>query len=214
MTNVDESPKELNPIPEAAASEQFRLFIAIIVAQEVKTEMEKAQQELARALPQGCVHWAGRDQFHLTLKFLGKVEVRRVEQLTDAVRAACRGFAAMPFRAERLGFFPQGRSPRVIWAGVNDPNGQLSGLQAAVEAATRGFTIEKQEKKFTGHVTLGRAKDIRRREADVLAKLGAAMAGRFFGQWTADRVEIIRSELSAQGSRYTPVAVVPLVNLD
>jgi len=138
----------------------------------------------------------------------------RVEQLTAAVRAACRGFAAMPFRAERLGFFPHGRSPRVIWVGVNDPNGQLSGLQAAVEAATRGFAIEKQEKKFTRHVTLGRAKDIGRREADVLSRLGAAMAGRFFGQWTADRVEIIRSELLAQGSRYTPVAVVPLVNLD
>jgi len=125
MTNVEESPRDLNPIPEAAASEQFRLFIAIIVAEEVKTEMEKAQQ-----------------------------------------------------------------------------------------AATRGFAIEKQEKKFTRHVTLGRAKDIGRREADVLSRLGAAMAGRFFGQWTADRVEIIRSELLAQGSRYTPVAVVPLVNLD
>ena len=79
-----------------------------------------------------------------------------------------------------------------------------------MEEATLGFTIEKPEQNFTGHVTLGRAKDIRRQDADALARLGAAMAERFFGQWRADKIEIIRSELSSMGARYTTVATIPL----
>jgi 2'-5' RNA ligase len=36
------------------------------------------------------------------------------------------------------------------------------------------------------------------------------MAGRFFGEWQADEVELIRSELLSGGSRYTTVATVSL----
>jgi len=38
----------------------------------------------------------------------------------------------------------------------------------------------------------------------------AVMEGRMFGEWTADRVELIRSELSPVGARYTTLAAAPL----
>jgi 2'-5' RNA ligase len=33
----------------------------------------------------------------------------------------------------------------------------------------------------------------------------------FFGEWTANHVELIRSELSSSGSRYTTLAEIPLI---
>jgi 2'-5' RNA ligase len=36
------------------------------------------------------------------------------------------------------------------------------------------------------------------------------MVKRCFGDWTADKVELIRSDLASNGARYTTVAAIPL----
>jgi 2'-5' RNA ligase len=197
-------------MPETTPAQTFRLFIALALPEAVKPGMERAQADLRQALPEGGARWTKRDQFHLTLKFLGEMDAQRCEALANAVRGACQGFAALELRAEGIGFFPDLRRPRVIWAGVSDPQGQLPRLQHAVEAAARDFTAEASSERFTGHITLGRIKAIRRAEAEGLAKLAAGLAARFFGAWTADKVEIIRSQLAPDGAHYTTLATVPL----
>jgi 2'-5' RNA ligase len=195
-----------------ADSERFRLFIAITLPEEVKAKIEAAQTELRRALPGPGVRWTRREQFHLTLKFLGDVEAALVQPLEEALRAACGGFSALPLRAECVGFFPDQRYPRVVWAGVQDQASQLPRLQQAVDAATRVFTTKQKEERSTGHVTLARIKAIRRPEAEALGKAAAGMAERLFGQWTAGEVELMRSVLSPQGARHTSLAAIALTH--
>jgi 2'-5' RNA ligase len=195
-----------------AESERFRLFIAVTLPEEVKAQIEAAQAELRRALPGPGVRWTRREQFHLTLMFLGDVDVARVQPLEEAIRAACRGFSALPLRAERVGFFPDLRYPRVVWAGVQDQAGQLLRLQQAVDAATRDFTTEQKEERFSGHITLARIKAIKRPEAEALRQAAAGMAERLFGQWTAGEVELMRSVLSPQGARHTSLAATALTH--
>jgi 2'-5' RNA ligase len=189
----------------------FRLFVAISLPEEVKVEIEKAQEEMRRELPGGIVRWTRSEQFHLTLKFLGNVDVPRVEALTAALRGAVSDFAAFRLRAERIGFFPDMRFRRVVWVWVHDEKDVLLRLQQAIETSVRNFTAEKPEGKFTGHVTLGRIQRIKRPQAEMLAKLGRGMAERFFGEWVADKVKLIRSELSSTGVRYTTLAALPLI---
>lgn len=188
----------------------LRLFVAISLPEAVKDKIEKAQRELRDAFPGKLVRWTRREQFHLTLKFLGNVAESRVDELSAALREACLGFAAMRLRGERVGFFPDMRYPRVVWVGVRDDKDALSMLQSAIEAATRDFTDERPEKKFAGHVTLGRIQRINRPQAEALAKLAGGMSERFFGEWVGDKIELIRSELLTGGSRYTILAAVPL----
>ncbi|MEY2428929.1 MAG: 2,3-cyclic 3-phosphodiesterase [Verrucomicrobiota bacterium] len=195
---------------ETSSPELFRLFIAISVPDAVKTEMEKAQAELRRGLPEGCVRWTRREQFHLTLKFLGNVEAQRVEALAGAIRGACQGFTALRLRAERIGCFPDLRFPRVVWAWVHDRQEQLPRLQQGIETASRDFTTEAPEERFTGHVTLGRARGIKRREAGVLAKVVAGMVETAFGEWIAAQIEIMRSEMSPKGARHSVLSTVQL----
>jgi 2'-5' RNA ligase len=38
----------------------------------------------------------------------------------------------------------------------------------------------------------------------------STIADQFFGEWLANSVELIRSELSSTDSRYTTVAAIPL----
>lgn len=89
---------------EGARPETYRVFIAISLPEQVKDEIERAQEELRGALPAECVRWTKRGQFHLTLKFLGDVESRRLEALTDSVGRACEGFGILQLRAGRIGF--------------------------------------------------------------------------------------------------------------
>jgi RNA 2',3'-cyclic 3'-phosphodiesterase len=188
----------------------LRLFVAIAVPQTVKAAIEQTQAELRRLLPHPAVRWTRPDQFHLTLKFLGAVEADRVVALQEALRGACAAFPALQLRAVRFSCFPNPRSPRVLWVGVEDAEAQLPLVHSAVETAVAGFTSQTAEGRFTGHVTLARIRDLPRADAAMLERWLTEMAERNLGNWTADRVELIRSELQSGGARYATLATVPL----
>lgn len=190
--------------------ETYRVFIAISLPEPVKDEIEQAQEQLRGALPGKCVRWASREQLHLTLKFLGNVEVRRLDALTASIRSACVGFGALALHAGQIGFFPDARHPRVVWTRVRDERDRLPSLQRVVETAAAEFTSQAPEPKFTGHVTLGRCRAITRSQADVLSTLAKAMEDRVFGEWAADRLDVISSLLSPAGSHYATLASLPL----
>lgn len=189
--------------------EQLRLFIAVAVPDGVKDRLEDAQRDLRRGLPDGAVRWARRDQFHLTLKFLGDVEAGRVEAMLKSMEI-CGRHAPLPLRAQGIGFFPARRAPRVVWAGVEDAGGDLERVQSTVETAARGFTSEAPEEWFSGHVTLGRVKNLARPEAEKLMRAAGAFESIVFGEWVAEEIEVVRSQLAPQGAVYTLVGRVPL----
>lgn len=195
----------------ADIGERWRLFIAVNSPDTIKAEIEKAQAEMRRALCEARITWTRREQFHLTLKFLGDVEAQRVESLAEALRGACRGIGALNLRGEGVGCFPDLRYPRVLWVGVRDGQEQLSRLVQSIETAVADFTSEKREERFSGHITLGRIKDMKRPQAEELARLVQTRLQQPFGQWRADTLEIIRSELTPQGPRYTELVKIPLL---
>jgi RNA 2',3'-cyclic 3'-phosphodiesterase len=195
---------------DGASAEAWRLFVAISLPDAVREEIEKVQREMRRELSGNFMRWTKREQFHLTLKFLGNVPEGRVVELSDVLRGACAPFKALRLRAERIGFFPDMRYPRVAWAWVRDEKELLPRLQQAIEMSVQPFTDERAEKKFTGHVTLARIQGIKRPQAEILSKFALGLAESFFGEWVADKVELIRSELSSGGARYTTVAEFPL----
>jgi 2'-5' RNA ligase len=211
-----------------AKPKMFRLFVAISPPEDVKDKIEKAQQYLRRALPGNIVRWTRREQFHLTLKFLGNVAATRMNELTEALHNACDGAGTLRLRAERIGFFPGARVPRVLWVGVHDKQNLLPQLQERVEMNLNKFTegnaVDLRSAKpgsagvspassenFVAHITLGRIQRIRRSESEILSKATADLADPFFGEWTANHVELIRSELSSTGARYTTLAEIPLI---
>ena len=191
-------------------SERYRLFVAIALPEPVRRAIEKAQDELRAALPAKSVRWTRSEQFHLTMRFLGGVEAQQVDRLNEAVRRACAGSGELQLRAARIGVFPGPRRPRVVWTGVDDPDGRLAELQRSIEAATNEFTEERPQETFTGHITLARCRDLKRIEASTLTSLVQAMANKSFGHWTAGSVDIVRSQPTPQGSRYTTLAEIGL----
>jgi 2'-5' RNA ligase len=186
-----------------------RLFVALVAPDDVKAAIAQTQNELRSALPDGSVRWTRSEHFHLTIRFFGNVAVQRIDALRNKLQNICLDFLPMRLRAERIGFFPERGFPRVIWIAVFDEEQQLPWLHRAIQAGTRDFTSESSESEFAGHITLGRAKRIRRSEAETLTNFATRMRQHSFGEWNASSVELLRSELLPDGAHHTILATIP-----
>jgi 2'-5' RNA ligase len=195
---------------ESSSPQHLRLFIAIAVPDLVKEQIKMAQGQLRIGLERGVVRWTKPAQFHLTLRFLGRIDAGLVESLVDALRVVCRSARSFQLQANGVGFFPNARAPRVVWIGVQDSGGRLSTLQQTVQQATHRFTAEKAEERFNGHITLGRIKHLSRKETDALARTAGRFAETLFGEWTAHELHLMQSELSPEGAEHRLLAAIPL----
>lgn len=210
VLNANGPGNRLQRMEDDGPPEKLRLFVAMALPAPVRDEIVRVQEELQLLIPRGLVRGIRPDQFHLTLRFLGDVPMERVENLKQSVGAVCRGARPLFLRARGIGFFPNSRSPRVIWVGINDREGRLAGLQKQIEAAVGPFSPEPGEKNFTGHVTLGRLKNPKPSDIRNLAARAHSLSERVFGDWMAGEIEIIRSELSSPGARHSRLVAVRL----
>jgi 2'-5' RNA ligase len=184
----------------------LRLFIAVAVPPDVRREIGRAQDRLQRNSPPGAIRWTRPDQFHVTLKFLGDVPAAQVAALEKSVAAVCATSPALRLAARGIGFFPDAKKPRVIWAGASDGNGQLAGLHRLLDEALRWLAPAERPEKFTGHITLGRFKPGHHAAIPKLLELAADFRDRHFGDWPTGELEIVRSELTATGATHTAIA--------
>jgi len=147
-----------------------------------------------------ALRWTTRDQWHLTLRFLGEVDDGDVPALTQALE---RRLAGHPAVTVTLG-------PAVEWLGSRRlgvlvvPAAGAEGLAAAVVEGTSGFGGPPEPRPFRGHLTLARVRTGRSVPTGLAGELVRA-------SWAADRVALVRSRLHAEGARYETVVEVPLV---
>jgi RNA 2',3'-cyclic 3'-phosphodiesterase len=187
--------------PEPQTS--WRLFCAVNLPGELKARAAEHQGQLRAAAPQVRASWEQPEKLHLTLKFLGEVELPRVEALTRAAARAAEGLRPFELTVVGTGAFPPRGSPRVLWLGVEDPSGVLARLHARLEeeCAREGFAPE--QKAFRPHLTLAR---LRSREGG--ERLGALHRETPFGPqtFTVSELAVVRSELLPGGARHTPIS--------
>ncbi len=127
-----------------------RLFVAIDIPDALKTSLS----DLCSFGISG-VKWVEKDRFHLSLRFIGEVE----DNLFRDIAASISKIKSPPFslRLKGVGTFPQKNNPKVIWAGVTTDEA-LFQLQKKVENQLNHMGIERDKRKFSPHITLGRVK--------------------------------------------------------
>ena len=190
---------------------RLRTFIAIELSSELLNRLQEVQRDLQKRVPPQVVRWVRPQGIHLTLKFLGEVPAERIQAITQAVERACTGVVPFTITAGGLGCFPNLRRPRVVWVGVDEPTGNLSRLQQAVEAQLEALGYPREGRAFHPHLTLGRVQ--RRAASSEVRELGekiAAITLGELGQMRVSEVHVMRSDLRPDGAVYTALAVVPL----
>lgn len=184
----------------------MRTFIAIEIPDGIKQEMVKAQEQLKRSGVDAG--WTRPEGIHLTLKFLGEVPEAELDGVKAALIQAAEGKGRFRLEVGGAGVFPNERNPRVAWIGMAGDIDKLSALQAAVEETMTEIGFEREDRKFTPHLTLGRIKYIKSREAWQKA-LDGIKDIRLPG-FDVAAVSLMKSELKRTGAVYTEVARVEL----
>lgn len=127
---------------------KVRLFIAILLNEDIKEALEKLQKEMRVHCIAG--NFTRKENFHLTLHFLG--ETTRLE----AVKNAMDQVTASPFylNVQGTGSFQRGGS-EICWVGI-EGGVPLRRLQKELGVALEkeGFPIESRS--YRPHLTLGR----------------------------------------------------------
>ena len=150
---------------------------------------------------------------HLTLQFLGDTPTEQLLAISDALAAAARFSSTFAISVGGLGCFPNLRNPRIVWAGIEEPDGNLIPLHNTIQAAMEPLGYPLEKRRFSPHLTLGR---VRRGTSRVdAARVGEAVKETQMDSLTgivAGHYALIRSTLKPSGAEYTTLQEFPLGN--
>jgi len=190
----------------------MRLFVALDIDPDIRERIGAFRNQMRMVAPD--VRWVGPETFHVTLQFLG--ETKKVDEVRRALKEVKAEAMQLTFRG--AGFFPNPKTPRVFWVGIESDQ-RLQTLADSVASATRPLGFERDVGPYTPHLTLARSGSGRprpipgerpasglQRVREELAKLPPPD----FGTMTAHEFFLYESHLSPAGARYEKRASYPL----
>lgn len=166
-----------------------RLFVAVWPPDDVLDAIAGLDRPSVTGL-----RWTTRDQWHVTLRFLGQVD--DVEPVVEALAGVAGRGPVDALLGPRTGRFDH----RILHVPVDG----LSGVAGDVIAATARIGRPPEDRAFAGHITLARTG--RGARVDLRPLAGVAVAG----TWTVTDVCLVESHLSSAGARYEVVGRVAL----
>jgi 2'-5' RNA ligase len=181
-----------------------RLFTGIAIAPGVVERLSDLLQPLKA---KARLQWSPPENFHITTKFLGQWPEEKLGLVTDALRKMPKP-GPFTIEIERLGFFPNSYSPRVLWAGVRAPQALVELARNTDEALSK-VGVPGETRPFSPHLTLARIKPDAplKMIREALTKNSSAS----FGSSDATAFHLYLSRPQAGGSVYEKLATFPLI---
>jgi 2'-5' RNA ligase len=169
-----------------------RLFVAVWPPADVVDLLtDLPRPELA------AVRWTTRQQWHVTLRFLGQVAAVDVDGATEA-------FTGIDVRAVDPVSAEMGPATACLGRGILQiPVRGLEELARVTVEATAAVGKPPDDRPFHGHLTLARA---RRRNEDLRRLRGTPLAAR----WPVTELTLVASTPNRGDSRYEVVSSLPL----
>ena len=195
-------------------SDDIRAFLAIQIPDDVTVALGHLTDQLAQARL-GGLKPVRPENMHVTLKFFGSVNARHVDSIVDTVTRAVKAIRPFTLRLGNVGAYPDNRSPRVLWVGLDGDVALLQDAHRRIETALGQIAIRPDSREFRPHVTIARIRDRasnieRRRAAEALfsAELRSGLLV------PVERISLMRSVLLPEGPQYTSLAELSLVGND
>lgn len=177
----------------------MRLFTALDLAEPLRDNLTGYQDSEALS-----VRWTDPEQFHVTLRFIGdasEAEAARYEKSladVDAPPVQCAPYG--------LDVLPARRSPRVLMLGLERTDSMMA-LYRAVSDALASEGLDREDRRYRPHVTLGRLDDP---DPDAVHDFLGAHEDASFSNFEADRFVLYESTLTPKGAVHEPAAIYPL----
>lgn len=177
----------------------IRTFVAVDVWQELRDRARLVIKSLSSAPAK--VRWTPPEQMHLTLNFLGDVQLTEVPAVCASVAGAAAPFAPFDVELTGVGVFPSLSNPRTIWLGVAEGGKRLVELHEAIENGLAEAGFRADNRRFRPHLTIGRVRSLPEGPGE-LAALVAGLEEFEAGPMMVSQVAVYSSELGRDGPRY------------
>ena len=143
-------------------------------------------------------------QIHITLRFLGDTDERRIPALCDGLKDAFDGFGPIDLVMKGMGAFPNLKNPRVVWIGFED-SARLMEAADVVTGILDSSGLDYDRKRFSPHVTVGRVNG----KADI-GDMISSKKEKEFCRFTCTEIKVMGSELTPKGAIHTVLGRVSL----
>ena len=173
----------------------MRTFIAIKIPELVKKDISCFQEKLKPQFTKE-IKWVESENIHLTLKFIGKIELEQTEAVNTVIQSCIQNTTPFQMSFANAGAFPNLQYPKVLWIGVKEGKEKIIKLMTSLNEKLADIGIEFETRDLSPHLTIGRAKN--------------PVKGIHFPAFTSEYFEtkniyLIKSELTQNKPIYTDI---------
>jgi 2'-5' RNA ligase len=187
--------------------EKRRTFIAVNLNPEIKEYLISLQTNLN--IPESKIKWVEKDNLHLTMKFLGYISLEQRELIKSELKEIASRYSQFIIRlSSNIGVFPTYKMPRIIWVGIKEGISKLKELYNSIESKLSNKGFPRENKDFSGHITIGRVKFIRDR-TNFIQILNRIEVNNFTQGVVS--IDLMESKLTPSGPIYNITAKFPLL---
>ena len=187
--------------------EKVRSFIAVNLNSEIKEYLNSLQADLN--VPETKIKWVGKDNLHLTMKFLGYISLEQTELIKSELKGIANRCSPLIIKlSSNIGIFPTYKMPRIIWVGIKEGISELKELYNSIENNLSNKGFPREDRDFSGHITIGRVKFIKDK-ANFIQILKRIEVNNFTQE--VGSIDLMESKLTPNGPIYNITAKFPLL---
>ena len=186
---------------------KIRSFLAFELPLEIKKIVARVSGELRQSSLNA--RWVKVDNIHLTVVFMGSIETEDIPAIAQGVQEVCQIYGPFDMSLKGIGCFPNRRSPRVLWLGLDGDLEPMSDFRDALQGHLTGFGIKEEKRKFKPHLTLARFRKPKKmdlKEDQLLSKYENISSS----VCALKELILFKSDLKPTGAVYTKVEAWPL----
>ncbi|MBE3091751.1 MAG: RNA 2',3'-cyclic phosphodiesterase [Candidatus Atribacteria bacterium] len=187
--------------------EKVRSFIAVNLNPEIKEYLISLQANLS--IPETKIKWVEKNNLHLTMKFLGYVSLEQTELIKSILKEITSRYSPFIIKlSSDMGMFPTYKMPRIIWVGMKEGISELKGLYNYLENNLSSKGFPREDKDFSGHITIGRVKFIgdKTNFIQIVKRISVNNLSQEAGS-----IDLMESKLTPNGPIYNITAKFPLL---
>jgi 2'-5' RNA ligase len=180
----------------------MRAFIAIELPCLIRDYLSQIQDKLKTS--GSDVKWVDPRNIHLTIKFLGEIEDKTIDQITGILEAVSCCIPVFYIRICSVGAFPNINAPRIIWAGIDKGENETKKIAGELAKKLVKIGISEEDKPFSAHLTIGRIRSAFNRGnlVRIIISLQEEIAQEKI-EFCVSKLTLFKSVLTPRGPIYT-----------
>ncbi len=131
----------------------MRLFTALEIDEKNRKKISKMQEHFKGSSFKGS--FVRKENFHITLKFLGETEPEMIKRICFAMDSAAEGLNKFSIQTGKCGYFKR-RDGLIIWLGLHSGSEEVWTISSNLEEELFKTGFKKEDIPYTPHITLAR----------------------------------------------------------